>query len=97
MSGESFNRVPNSQYRCYFTDENDRIKAVEQLECEDDAAAFLKAEQVLAASAHKTAELWQGSRLVGKWGNTGELALRSGQSEQSSESASIFLGGASAK
>ncbi len=86
--------MSNNHYRCYFTDENDRIKAVEQLECEDDAAALMKAEQVLTLSAYRTAELWQGSRLVGKWGNTGQVAQQPRQSELPSErSASIFFGG----
>ena len=86
--------MSNNQYRCYFTDENDRIKAVEQLECEDDAAALMKAEQVLTASAYNTAELWQGSRLVGKWGNAGQLAHQPEHGELAGgRSASIFFGG----
>lgn len=56
-----------NSYRCYFTDENDRIKSYEQIECPDDAAAVLKVDELLAASHCSTAELWQGKRLVGKW------------------------------
>ena len=61
----------NKSYRCYFTDPDDRIRSFEQIECENDAAAALKAQALLAASQFTTAELWQGRRLVGKWGNTG--------------------------
>jgi hypothetical protein len=57
-----------NSYRCYFTDENDRIKSYEQIECPDDAAAVLKVDELLAASQYGAAELWQGKRLVGKWG-----------------------------
>ena len=57
-------------YRCYFTDVDDRIQSYEQIECEDDAQAVLKAQKLLAASPFTSAELWQGSRIVGKWGNT---------------------------
>jgi hypothetical protein len=60
--------MTNKSYRCYFTDSNDRIQSHQPIECPDDAAAVLKVEELLAASKHKTAELWQGSRLVGKWG-----------------------------
>lgn len=58
-------------YRCYFTDVDDRIQSYEQIECEHDAQAVLKAQKLLAASPFTSAELWQGSRIVGKWGNTG--------------------------
>lgn len=53
-------------YRCYLADEADRIRAVQNLTCEDDAAAMLQAEQILAASTHRVAEIWQRSRMVGK-------------------------------
>jgi hypothetical protein len=59
--------VTNKNYRCYFTDSNDRIQATEQIECPDDATAVLKVEELLATSKHKTAELWQGHRMVGRW------------------------------
>ena len=59
--------APNKSYRCYFTDSNDRIQSYQQIDCPDDAAAALRVEELLAASRHGTAELWQGSRLVGKW------------------------------
>jgi hypothetical protein len=49
-------------------DVNDRIQSYEQIECPDDAAAVLKVDELLAASRYGTAELWQGKRLVGKWG-----------------------------
>ena len=57
-----------NSYRCYFTDENGRIRSYEQIECPDDAAAVLKVDELLTASPCGTAELWQGKRLVGKWG-----------------------------
>lgn len=81
--------MPNSNYRCYFTDENDRIKGVEQINCQDDAEAALKVEHLLASSSHQSAELWQGPRLVGKWGNTGKAATRSDQHGPISERAAF--------
>ena len=63
--------APNKSYRCYFTDDHDRIQSYKQIECEDDAQAALKAQALLAASRFASAELWQGKRLVGKWGNAG--------------------------
>jgi hypothetical protein len=64
--------APNKSYRCYFTDNHDRIQSYEQIECEGDAQAALKAQALLAASSRfASAELWQGRRLIGKWGNAG--------------------------
>ena len=61
--------APNgSSYRCYFTDTDDRIKSFEQMDGEDDADVALKAQASLAASRFTSAEVWQGTRLVGKWG-----------------------------
>jgi hypothetical protein len=59
----------NRHYRCYFTDDRDRIQSYEQIECEDDVQAALKAQALLAASHFTSAELWSGKRIVGKWGN----------------------------
>lgn len=80
--------MANNPYRCYFTDENDRIKGVEQIECKDDAEAVLKTEHLLASSIHQTAELWQGARLVGRWGNGGDVTPRSEQDRAASKRAS---------
>ena len=60
----------NRSYRCYFTDGEDRINSYEQIECEDDAQAALRAQHLLAKSHFTTAELWSGKRLVGKWGKS---------------------------
>ena len=60
--------APNGSYRCYFTDTDDRIKSFEQMDGEDDADVALKAQASLAVSRFTSAEVWQGSRLVGKWG-----------------------------
>jgi hypothetical protein len=62
----------NKSYRCYFTEINDRIRSYEHIECENDSEAALKAQELLAASQFTSAEVWQGKRLVGKWGNTGQ-------------------------
>ena len=56
-------------YRCYFTGIDDRIQTYEQMECEDDAGAALKAEGLLSGSKFTSAEVWQGKRFVGKWSN----------------------------
>jgi hypothetical protein len=81
--------MANNQYRCYFIDQNDRIKGVEQIDCKDDAEAALKAEQLLTPSIYQTAELWQGARLVGRWGNGGEVTPRSEQGGPASERAGV--------
>jgi hypothetical protein len=61
----------NKSYRCYFTDGNDRIQTYKQIECADDAKAALEAQELLATSRFTSAEVWQGKRFIGKWGNTG--------------------------
>lgn len=66
----------NKSYRCYFTEGDDRIRSYEQMACENDAEAALKAQELLAASQFASAELWQGKRLVGKWSNTGAASPR---------------------
>ena len=76
----------SNSYRCYFTDESDRIRSYEQIECADDAAAVLKVDELLATSKYDTAELWQGKRLVGRWG-TGSGDVRVKQQIQSEQSA----------
>ena len=68
--------APNKSYRCYFTDNHDRIQSYEQIDCEGDAQAALKSQALLAASRFASAELWQGKRLVGKWGNAGAGSSR---------------------
>lgn len=57
----------NKNYRCYFTDADDRIRSHEQIECPDDGTAALKVDELLAASHYRSAELWEGKRLVGRW------------------------------
>jgi hypothetical protein len=60
-----------NSYRCYFTGVDDRIQTYEQMECKDDAGAALKAHELLIGSRFASAEVWQGKRFVGKWGNVG--------------------------
>jgi hypothetical protein len=52
-----------TKYRCYLLDIN-RIAAEEMIECEDDAAALLEADRILAASPGTAAEIWDGERKV---------------------------------
>jgi hypothetical protein len=59
--------MTNKNYRCYFTDSDDRIQSREQIECPDDGAAAIKVHELLASSQFAAAELWQGKRLVGRW------------------------------
>lgn len=63
--------MTDKNYRCYFTDAGDRIRTYEQITCADDSAAALKVDELLAASDHSSAELWEGKRLVGKWAVNG--------------------------
>lgn len=72
--------MTNKSYRCCFADSNDRVQSNERIECPDDVTAVLRIGELLTASKQKTAELWQGSRLVGKWGTglgNANLKLRS--------------------
>jgi hypothetical protein len=66
--------MTSKNYRCYFTDEGDRIRSFEQIECADDTAAALKVDALLATSQYNAAELWEGKRLVGKWPLGGQKA-----------------------
>lgn len=66
----------NKKYRCYFTDADDRIRSHEQIECSDDGTAALKVDELLAASQYRSAELWEGKRLVGRWTVNGHRAPR---------------------
>lgn len=68
-SEASAQNTAHKSYRCYFTNVNDRIQSYEPIECQTDAEAALKAQELLAASEFMTAEVWQGRRLVGKWAN----------------------------
>jgi hypothetical protein len=61
-------KLMTNNYHCYFTDASDRIQSFEPIECPDDATAVLKVDELLATSKYNTAELWQGKRLVGRWG-----------------------------
>jgi hypothetical protein len=71
VAGTRSTIAANKSYRCYFTDIDDRIQSYEQIECENDAEAALRAQELLAASRFTSAEIWQGRRIVGKWGNIG--------------------------
>lgn len=51
-------------YRVYVLEEGNRIKNVPQiLECQDDAEAILRAQELLA---DKPIEIWEGARIVKK-------------------------------
>lgn len=76
IAGARSTIAANKSYRCYFTEADDRIRSYEQIECENDAQAALKAQELLAASRFTSAELWQGRRLVGKWDNAGAASPR---------------------
>ena len=52
-------------YRCYFLDGERRLLEGETLSAEDDASARAAAMRVLQNSNYASAELWQGSRLIG--------------------------------
>lgn len=63
--------MTSKNYRCYFTDADDRIRSYEQIDCADDTAATLRVNELLATSQYNSAELWEGKRLVGKWTTDG--------------------------
>jgi len=53
------------EYRTYFRDSDGKIKGTQVLDCEDDTAAAVKLEILLAERQNcATAEVWAGRRLV---------------------------------
>jgi hypothetical protein len=52
-----------SKYRCYLLDQ-DRIAAMQVIECEDDATALLEAGRILEKSPCTAAEVWKLDRRV---------------------------------
>jgi hypothetical protein len=52
-----------TKFRCYLL-RNGHIGAVQVVECEDDAAAVLKADKLLADSDYLSAEVWDRGRQV---------------------------------
>ena len=52
-----------TKYRCYLLN-GECIAAVEIVEGDEDATAVLEADRILAASNYKTAEIWDGARIV---------------------------------
>jgi len=55
--------MATANYRCYFIN-GERIAAVEAISCDDDAAALLEADKILAASHYRSIEIWDGPRKV---------------------------------
>jgi hypothetical protein len=51
------------KYRCYLLD-MDRIAAMQVVEADDDAAAVLEADKILASSPCTAAEIWDRERRV---------------------------------
>jgi hypothetical protein len=76
--------MTNKNYRCYFTDADDRIRSYEPIACPDDTTAMLKVDALLAGSAYSSAELWEGKRLVGKWtvNGAGQATDNSSQADE---------------
>jgi hypothetical protein len=56
--------MPATNYRCYFLN-GERIAPVERIDCDDDAAALIEADKILAASKYRSIEIWAGARKVG--------------------------------
>jgi hypothetical protein len=53
------------EYRSYFRDSDGKISGTQTLDCEDDTAAAVKLEILLAERVNCTsAELWEGRRLI---------------------------------
>jgi hypothetical protein len=53
-----------TKYRCYLLDADHHISEATVIECENDAAALLEADRLLALSADKSVEVWDRSRKV---------------------------------
>ena len=52
-----------TKYRCYLLN-NERIPSMQVIECEDDAAAVIEADRILAASPCMAADIWDRDRRV---------------------------------
>jgi hypothetical protein len=53
------------EYRSYFRDSEGRIRGTQILDCEDDTAAAVKLEILLAERPNcEAAEVWEGRRLI---------------------------------
>jgi two-component system, sensor histidine kinase PdtaS len=59
----------NKAYRCYFTNEHDRIQTFDIVEAVNDSEAAVRAQELVASSKHTSAEVWHGKRLIGRWVN----------------------------
>jgi hypothetical protein len=60
------------EYRSYFRDSDGKIKGTQMLNCEDDTAAAVKLEILLAERQNcATAEVWAGRRLIHRTTRTG--------------------------
>ena len=53
----------STKYRCYLLDQN-RMAAMQILECENDSAALIEAGRMLTASPFTSVEVWEGDREV---------------------------------
>jgi hypothetical protein len=51
-------------YRCYFLDETDHIASVELINCQHDDDATTMATRLLKGRRQRTAEVWDGRRMV---------------------------------
>jgi hypothetical protein len=54
-------------YRCYFLDQNSRVRAFRHIACADDEVAMTKAGNLLKQNLYQAAELWHRERWVGQW------------------------------
>jgi hypothetical protein len=56
-------------YRCYFLDENSRVRALRSIACADDDAAMTRAANLLKQNPYSSVELWHRDRWVAQWQN----------------------------
>jgi hypothetical protein len=59
-------------YRCYFLDQNSRVRAIRIIACADDDAAMTAAGNLLKQNPFSGAELWHRERWVAQWQNGSE-------------------------
>jgi hypothetical protein len=53
-----------SSYRCYFPDATNQVAAEQFVECESDALAQTRADELLADTEYPVMEVWNGVRFV---------------------------------
>ena len=70
-------------YRCYLLGEDGKIKSVEVIECQTDAAALEEAKRRLITSKYPMIEVWDKGRRIGMVGHVEDHPDMTAKTEES--------------